>query len=208
MESECTTFFVCTAAELRRGFPGWLPPLPKPVRRRMKMGNGKVLEIETQDPLWPADHVVPDPEYCSASGAEGYDDFLSARLRPFIRACPHWIARDLQDSEVNPLSAVLGVEAPMKRVLFGPPASWGCVDQLPSESLSRLSGLDRQGLEDAARRWAAVMSSPKNTQPLIMDVKMTDGWTVREARELLGPLAALARRAKGEQKIYLLVDAA
>ena len=49
-----TTIFLCNPQQLASGFPGWLPPLPKPIKRQIKNPlTGKTSIVETNSPEWP-----------------------------------------------------------------------------------------------------------------------------------------------------------
>lgn len=44
-----TTIFLCKPQQLAAGFPGWLPPLPTPVKRQIKSPfTGQTAIIETR----------------------------------------------------------------------------------------------------------------------------------------------------------------
>jgi hypothetical protein len=200
-----TTFFVCKAEELPAGFPGWRLPLAKPVRRKVRNPfTGELSVVETREPEWP-DEAGEEPErdYQVVAIEGRYEDYLEGRLRPFVRACPHWAAKGLTEVELGPLLEAAAVEDSMECAIYGPPSSGAVIQQLPPEFLARLGSLDLKAL---ARQWAARMSTPEHTHS-VSGVKLSDGWTAAEALEILRPIAALARKATGGRQMYLLTEA-
>jgi hypothetical protein len=82
-----TTFFLCKSKDLAKGFPGWRPPLAKPVRREIRNPfTGKLTVIETRAPEWPEDTSEwPEREHQVAVIRGKYEDYLEGRLPPFVR---------------------------------------------------------------------------------------------------------------------------
>lgn len=200
-----TTFFLCRPEELPGGFPGWRLPLAEPVRREFRNPfTGEVSVVETREPEWPEDASdEPERDYQAAVIQAGYEDYLEGRLRPFVRACPHWCAKGLTEVELEPLLQAAGVATSMEGALYAPPSSGAFVQQLPLEFLATLDSLD---LSEVASQWAAAMSTPEHTHS-VTGVRLSDGWTAGEALELLRPIAALASRAGTGQRMYLLTEA-
>jgi hypothetical protein len=90
----------------------------------------------------------------------------------------------------------------MECAIYGPPSSGAIVQQLPPEFLAKLGSLDQKRI---AKRWAAAMSTREHTHS-VSGVKLNDGWTAKEALEILRPLVALAREATVGQQMYLLIE--
>lgn len=189
-------------------FPGWRPPLPQPVRREFKNPfTGEVSIIETREPEFINEGDEAPERHYSVTAIEGsYEEYLESRLPPFVRAHPHWAAKGLTEIELSPLAAALGVEPNLECALYGPPSIGALVLQLSPDMLSKLSELDRRGVETVAKRWATMRSSPEYTHS-VTGVKLSDGWKASDAMELLLPAVALARQAAGEKQMYLLIEA-
>jgi hypothetical protein len=202
-----TTFFLCKPEELPAGFPGWRPPLPQPVRRKVKNPfTNELLTIETREPEWPdAEDDALDRDYQVIAGKGSYEDYLEGRLPPFVRVRPHWAAKGLTDLELNPLAKAIGVGSTLECPLYSPPASGAMLHQLPSDMVSQLRALDQRELDAVASRWAARMSTPDYTQS-VTGVKLSDGWAASDAMEILKPIAALASQAKDDHGVYLLIE--
>jgi hypothetical protein len=200
-----TTFFLCRPDELPDGFPGWRLPLATPVRREARNPfTGKVVVVESREPQWPEDASEDTTAEYHVVAIEGsYEDYLEARLPPFVRACPHWAAKGLTEVDLAPLLEGAGAPGEMACPLYAPPSSGAMLQQLPSGFLAALPSLDRNAV---ARRWAAALSTPEHTHT-ISGVKLSDGWTPAEALDVLEPLAALVRRAAEGQQLYLLTEA-
>jgi hypothetical protein len=199
-----TTFFLCQPKDLLRGFPGWRLPLARPVRREVRDPfTGEVRVIETREPDWPqgAD-AEPEQEYRVVAIEGRYEDYLEGRLPPFVHGCPHWAAKGLTVVELTPLFKAAGVEAGMACPIYGPPSSGALVQQLPPAFFAKLGSLDQKSI---AKRWAAAMSTREYTHS-VSGVKLNDGWTAKEALEILRPLVALAREAEAGQQMYLLME--
>jgi hypothetical protein len=199
-----TTFFLCKPKELLRGFPGWRLPLSKPVRREVRNPfTGEMMVMETQEPDWVANEDEgAEREYRVVAIEGNYEEYLEGRLPPFVHDCPHWAAKGLTEVELTPLFKAAGVEAAMEFPIYGPPSSGATVQQLPPEFLARLGSLDQKSI---AKRWAAAMSTREHTHS-VSGVKLNDGWTAKEALEILRPLVALAIQAAPRQQMYLFIE--
>jgi hypothetical protein len=200
-----TTFFLCQPQELPGGFPGWRLPLEQPRRREVRNPfTGKVLIVETREPQWPEDaHGRPGRDYQVVAIEGRYEEFLQSRLPPFVRACPHWAAKGLTSVQLDPLIRAAGVEGALECAIYSPPSSGAVVQHLPPAFLSKLGSLNQMAV---AERWAAVMSTPEHTHS-VSGLKLSDGWTATEALEILRSIVALARKAIGGQRMYLLTEA-
>ncbi len=200
-----TTFFLCKPKDLLPGFPGWRPPRARPVRREVRIPfTGETKVILSREPDWPegADEVeAPAPRVVAITGS--YEDYLQARLPPFVRGCPHWATKGLTEVELAPLLAAVGVDGTMEEAIYSPPSSTAIVDVMPATFARRLGALDPGR---AAELWAAAMSTPEFTHS-VSGTRVSDGWTAEEALGLLQPLMALAGRATAGQRMYLLVEA-
>jgi hypothetical protein len=200
-----TTFFLCRPEELSGGFPGWRLPLAKPVRRKFRNPfTGEESVVETREPDWPEDAgALPERDYQVVAIEGRYEDYLEGRLSPFVRSCPHRAAKGLTQVELDPLLEAAGVTGALECAIYSPPSSGALVQQFPAEFLVRLGSLDQKAV---AKRWAAAMSAPEYTHS-VTGAKLSEGWEVSEARAILAPLVALARRASAGQQLYLLTEA-
>jgi len=203
-----TTFFVCKPQELAEGFPGWRLPLPQPVRREFKNPfTGKVSTIETREPEWQDEgDQAFDRDYQAVAIEGSYEDYLERRLPPFVHTLPHWAAKSLTEVELSPLAQAVGVAPRFECPLYGPPASGAVLQELSPDMLSKLALLDERGVDAAAEKWAATMSTPEYTRSMTGS-NIKDGWTASEAMEILRPIVALARQAGAGQRMYLLIEA-
>lgn len=203
-----TTFFLCGPQQLASGFPGWLPPLPKPVKRQFNNPfTGETTTVETREPEWPEseDAEMMDREYQVVPIEGNYEDYLEGRLPQFVQQQAHWAAKGLTEIELTPLAEALGVEAKFECPLYGPPSSGAVLQELPSELVPKLGSLDHGGLRLVAKKWAAIMSTPEFTHSA-SGRRLNDGWALSDAIEILQPLVDLARQAAG-QRMYLLIEA-
>jgi hypothetical protein len=189
------------------GFPGWLPPLPKPVQRQFRNPfTGEITTVETRKPEWPdgEDAENMDSEYQVMEIQGNYQDYLVGRLPPFVQRQPHWAAKGLTEVELIPLAEALGVEAKFECPLFAPPSFGAVLQELPSEFNPKLVSLDQGSLQAIAEKWAATMSTPEYTHS-VSGERLNDGWTVSEAIEILYLLVELARQGV-DQRMYLLIE--
>jgi hypothetical protein len=203
-----TTFFLCKPEELPVGFPGWRLPLAKPVRRKVRNPfTGKMVVIESREPKWPKGAGdEPDRDYQVVAIEGPYEDYLEDRLPPFVRGCSHWAAKGLTEVELKPFLESAGVDDRLEPAIYSPPSSSAMVQQLPTELLTKLGSLNQRGLRSVAKRWAAVMSTPEYTHS-VSGIKISDGWTVSDAMEIVQPIVELARKAASGQRMYLLIEA-
>jgi hypothetical protein len=199
-----TTFFLCKPDELLGGFPGWRPPLAKPVRREFRNPfTDELSVVETQEPEWPDEGEESNREYGVVEIQGRYEDYLEGRLPDFVRSRPHWAAKGLTEIELGPLCEAVGVGTEFVCPIYGPPSSGAVVQQLPPGLLAKLAALD---LKAVAKQWAAAMSTPEHTHSA-SGVKLSDGWSAADASAILKPLVALARQATAGQQLYLLIEA-
>jgi hypothetical protein len=200
-----TTFFLGRPEELLGGFPAWQLPLEKAVRREVRNPfTGEVSVIESREPDWPdhpSDETDLEARVVKIKG--NYEDYLESRLPPFVRTCAHWAAKGLTEVEVIPLVKAAGAAAALEPALYSPPSSGAMLQKLPPEFLAKLGSADQKAL---AKKWATAMSAPEHTHS-VTGVKLSDGWTMNEAHELLQPLVALAKKAALGQHMYLLTEA-
>ncbi len=203
-----TTFFLCKPGELPAGFPGWRPPLAQPVQRQFTNPfTGEVFTKETLAPDWPDEgEEPPAPNYQAVEIKGSYEDYLEGRLLPLVRTNPHWAAKSITDVELRPLARSVDIEPKFECPLYSPPSSGSALYVLSPNLLFKLSMLDEQGLETVAEKWAAEMSTPNHTHS-VSGIKLNDGWTTREAIEILRPIVELARKASAGQQMYLLIEA-
>jgi hypothetical protein len=97
----------------------------------------------------------------------------------------------------------VGVPNALEDALFGRTA--GLIQRVRPELLARLEVLDDDALQDLARKWAAVMSSPRHTHTL-GGMKVSSGWTAECARGTVEAILRLARQRDGSQAMYLLIE--
>jgi hypothetical protein len=201
-----STFFLAKPRDLGRGFPGWKPPLPKPVQRTFKNPfTGEVKTIESTAPEWPDedDGWSRAPQVVGITG--DYEDYLEGRVPRFVRDRPHWCAKGLTEVELKPLGQALDIEPALATALYGPPPAGAIIDRIRPELVSALESLEKNEVKAVARRWAATMSSRDFTHSVTGN-RISDGWRVGDALDILEPLIDLAReRAEGEF-MYLLVE--
>jgi hypothetical protein len=204
------TFFVCKPQELTEGFPGWLPPLPHPVKREFRNPMTKqVSVIETRRPEWPREDApspIP-PRYKVAAIQGSYQEYLEGRQQPFVRGKPHWCAKELTETELTPLGEIFGLNSVMEPEppLYNRPSSGAFLEQCRAEFVAKLISLDEQATTAVAKSWATSMSSPEFTHSASGN-KISDGWTESQATKILLPLAALAKRAEPGMTMFLLVE--
>jgi hypothetical protein len=204
-----TTFFVCDPEQLAAGFPGWRPPLRKPVKRTFKNPfTGEMTTVETREPEWPNDEdsELMDREFQVVAVEGDYADYLEGRLPPCIRRQPHWAAKGLTEVELSPLAQAMGVEGKFECPLYGPPSSGAVLQEVPPELLAKLASLDAKALNALAGKWAAARSTREHTHS-VTGVKLNDGWSKSDALEILQPIVALAQKAAAGQCMYLLIEA-
>jgi len=204
-----STFFFCQPEQLARGFPGWRPPLPKPVRRQVNNPfTGEIMTIETRAPEWPEeeeDQAQP-LEYGVVAMKGRYEDYLEDRLPEFVRTQPHWCSKGLMNIELDALGEALNVKPVVEDALFAPPSAGGAhVWQIRSELVAALVALDDRRLKASAEGWAQVMSGPEYTQNSEGET-IADGWEAGDALQILKPLVKLARQAAAGQLMYLLIE--
>lgn len=204
-----STFFVCNTEKLPDGFPGWRPPLLKPVRRKVKNPfTGKMTILETRAPEWSDEEESTSlaREYKVVAITGKYEDYLEGRLRPFVRAQPHWCAKGLTEVELNPLGQAAGVEPALETTLYSPPSSGALLQQLRPELLAKLLVLDKEGVKAIGERWAATMSTPRYTHS-VTGKKISAGCSAEDALAILEPILELARQVSDQQGMYLLIEA-
>jgi hypothetical protein len=118
-----SVFFLCKPEDLLEVFPGWLPPLPRPVRRTFKHAfTGEWVTAETRVP------GEDDPRFDGArwrklvsgitrevkrktKGHGANPDDHDAFLLPQIRVRPHWGTCDVDHLDVARIAAACGVDA-------------------------------------------------------------------------------------------------
>lgn len=202
-----STFFLCKPSDLIQNFPGWRLPLPAPVRRHVANPfTGQKSTIETREPEWPEEDDVQEQDYQAVAIEGNYQEYLERRLPLSLQACPHWAAKNLTHVELGPLADALGEQPKFEDALYGPPSRGALLQELPGGMLSKLASLDQRGLEALSDSWAAGMSTDDYTRS-VTGAKLNDGWATTEAMQALEPIAALAKRAAPDQRMYLLVEA-
>jgi hypothetical protein len=203
-----TTFFLCNPSELPGGFPGWRPPLPQPVKREFKSRiTGQTSIIETQVPDW-NDQPSEDPEagrYVAMKIEGSYEDYLQARLPPFVRSQPHWCTKGLTDIELTPLAEALGVVPAMETALYCRPSLGAVLQQFRPDFVSKLTSLDDSAAQKTAQAWAGTMSTPKHTHTR-SGKRLYPDWTAAGAIAILRPLIALAKQSDGKSGMYVLIE--
>lgn len=205
-----TTFFVCQPEDLVRGFPGWLPPLPNPIRREVRNPLTKqMMVIETRKPEWPPEgaqtpSAMPHRTVTSIPGS--YEDYLEGRIKPFVRGKLHWCAKGVTQIELDPLGEVLGLPLLLETALYAHPGSGASLQRLREELPKKLGVLDDTAIEEVASSWAARMSAPEFTHS-VSGNKLSDGWTAEQAIKILQPLVVLSRQADPRAAMYLLTEA-
>ncbi len=206
-----TTFFVCEPQVLTAGFPGWRPPLPKPVRREFKNPfTGETTAVLTREPEWPdgeeADLMERGYQVVAIEG--NYEDYLERRIPQFIRDQPHWCTKNLTEVELKPLAEAVGLETSLDFdcPLYGPLSLGAVIQGIPPILCAKLLALDETDLVTVAGRWAATMSTPNYTHS-VSGEKLSAGWTAEKAMSVLQPIVKLAKEAIGGKGIFLLIEA-
>jgi hypothetical protein len=200
-----TTFFLCEPTTLVDGFPGWRVPLEEPVRREIRNPfTGELMVIQSREPEWPENNMdeVPDLNYQAITIEGSYEDYLEARLPPFVHRHPHWAAKELTPAELEPLLDILDVQGRLEPAIYSPPLSGNAIEEFPAEFLAKLKSIDARA---AAERWAAALSTPEYTHS-VSGVKLSGGWTAREAFDILKPIVSLGLKATPAQRMYLLTE--
>ncbi len=200
-----STFFVCRPDELPAGFPGWKLPLVTPVRREVRNPfTGQTTVIETREPDWPEeemnDESLPEIQVVAIQG--NYQDYLENRLPKFVRNCKHWAAKGLTEVELGPLLEAVGTPRSMEQAIYGPPSAGAIVQQFPQQFAASLVSLE---INSVAGKWAESMSTPEHTHS-VSGVRLSDGWTIDEARSALQPIAELVQSAAPNQRLFLLTE--
>jgi hypothetical protein len=197
------TFFLCEPTELKVGFPDWRAPLETPIRRETRNPfTGELMIVETREPEWPKLDYVPEFNFQAVEIEDSYEDYLEGRLRPFVRAHPHWAAKGLTPVELHPLLELLDVRDRIDSAMYSPPSSGDVLEELPQAFMAKLPSLNAATI---AERWAKALSTPEHTHS-VTGIKLSDGWTSSETAAILNPLVALGRQATPEQRMYLLTE--
>ena len=201
-----STFFLCKPKDLLTSFPGWRLPLPTPVLRQLRNPfTGQTSTIETQEPEWPDEVEVFDEDYEVVAIEGDYQDYLEGRLPAPVQACPHWAAKNLTEVELGPLAEALAEQPQFASPLYGPPSRGALLLELPAGIVARLASLDQQGLANIAESWAAKMSTREHTHSATGE-ELAGGWAANETMQVLPPIAALAKRAAPDERMYLLIE--
>lgn len=202
------TFFICEPQRLAAGFPGWKLPLSEPVARNiLHPFTGEPMTISTREPQ--RDEDEPDieemPEYQIVSIEGDYQTYLEQRIPSFVQTLPHWCAKSLTRVEMSPLAALAmnQDDVEMEPPLYAHPSVNAGIDQFPIGFPQRLQVADQDMLQSLAKRWAAHMSTSDYTHSVDGD-RVSDDWSVDEARGLLEEIVALSRRATSDHAMYLL----
>lgn len=204
-----TTFFVCHPEELAAGFPGWLPPLLQPVKRKVTNPfTGEEITIESSSPEWPEEENagVANRQHQVVALSGKYQDYLEGRLPSLILREPHWASKGLTEVELGPLVESLGLEAAFSSPLFAPPSLGIMLQEFPIGVIGKLASLDQQAQQQIAEDWAAAMSTPEYTHSA-SDKRISENWDAAEAIQILQPLIQLAREAGPDRRMFLLVEA-
>jgi hypothetical protein len=203
-----TTFFLCKPSELLAGFPGWKPPLPKPVRRQVKnFFTSETINIETREPDWAEDEEIEltERQYGVVAIEESYADYLEGRIPQVVHTNPHWCSKGLTEIELNPIGQALCIEPVLDYALYSPP-SWGAtLQQFHPELLSKIRDMNKKELKAVGKQWAAAMSTPEHTHS-VSDAKLSDGWEPVYAISILEKLVEVAQQSTDEHGMYLLIE--
>jgi hypothetical protein len=206
-----STFFVARATELPGAFPGWKLPLPQPVTRQyFNRFLGEEVTTTSRSPDW--DDVDPDslemPEYQVVAIEEDYATYLENRIPSFVRAQPHWCAKNLTNIEIEALGeAALDAEVSLDSAMYAHPALGAGLLQLPDNFVAELKELKSPvAIEKLAAAWAARMSTPEHTHTMSGE-RIEEDWTAEDARRILDPLLKLVQEVSAGQAIYLLIEA-
>jgi hypothetical protein len=177
-------------------------------KKRPLYTPGETTTIETREPKWSEgeDVEATERDYQAVAIEGNYEDYLEGRLPAFVRAQPHWCAKGVTEVELKPLCEAVGVEASFDCPLYGPPSLGAGLQTISSGLCAKLSALDKKGLKEVAKRWAATMSTPERTHS-VSGTKLSDGWTINDAMSILKPIADLAKSAVDGQGLYLLIEA-
>ena len=198
-----TTFFVCRPVDLLPGFPGWKLPTAEPRTRQIRNPfTGEVSTIETREPEWDEDNEAQEfvPEVVLIEG--NYENYLENRIPALVRSSPHWAAKGLTTVELDVLLECMAVNGSLKSALYAPPSSGALLVKFPADFPSALKTVD---LNTVARAWAEVMSSPDYTHSVDGE-KLYDGWDHEDSFEILKSIASIARSAKDEERLFLLIE--
>jgi hypothetical protein len=135
-----TTFFLAEPKALADGFPGWRPPLAKPVRREFRNPfTGEAMVTESREPDWSEPvEVKPGKKLRVIRVKSTYTDYLEDRLPPFVRRCRHWATKGVTEVELTPLLEALGVKGSLEPALYAPPIREAALQQLPAKFASAL----------------------------------------------------------------------
>jgi hypothetical protein len=205
-----STFFLCLPAQLQAGFPGWRPPLPQPVSRKVTNPfTRKEMEIFTRAPEWEGVNSgeISLPEYQVTSVTGDYEAYLENRIPAFVRSLPHWCAKNLTSLELEPLISVVteSDDAKMETPIYAHPSLSASVEQFPDNFISRLKETDEDARLQFAQEWSSEMSTPDYTHS-ISGERVSDNWTIGDAMGILSSICDLANQGMGGEKMYLLVE--
>jgi hypothetical protein len=198
-----STFFVAAPDALLSNFPGWKPPLDKPVQREVELFGEKEI-IETREPLW--DDVQPDesqrPEYSVVAIEGDYATYLEQRLPSFVRASPHWCTKGLTNVELDPLGKLTDGEPAVIPALFSHPSHSAIIQEVRGPVVKQIS----RSPHELAGKWAARMSTPDYTHSADGSLRLNDDWSVDDVAAILKQLVELAKKADETKRLYLLLE--
>ena len=198
-----TTFFLAEPEELLSGFSGWKLPLATPVRREFQHAlTNELVTVETHEPEWLDEDMVEAPQYGVAAIGGSYADYLDGRLPLFVRGQRHWAAKNLTDIEIKPLLRITGVSTELCSPLYASPSTGAALQEFAVDFLPKLCAIDSL---EVAQQWAGDMSTPEHTHS-VTGIRLSHGWSLDDAMDILGPLVALANDASSKQRLYLLVE--
>lgn len=204
-----STFFLCDRETLPLLFPGWRPPRDVPVVREVKNPfTGEMTRVSSREPDWPDDASdTPLSDGYQLIRIEGnYEQYLEARLAPEIRGRPHWCTKGLMEDEMAELGAAAGVEPALDVALYAPPRVAATLAEMHRELVLQLAAADGRRLAEIASCWGGAMSMSDYVRTVPDDRTEGDPACAYEFG-VIEAIAALARRASSDERLYLLMEA-
>jgi len=199
-----STFFVAAPESLLAGFPGWKPPLDKPVQREVTDIFGDREVIETRAPLWDdVEQGEPSaPEYGVVAVEGDYAAYLKARLPLFVRNAPHWCSKGITNVELDSLGKLVDGNPALVDAIFARPSRSAHLQSIRESIVEAIL----KSPQELAKKWAARMSTPAYTHSADGSTRLQADWSVDDALSILRPLGDLAKKAISGQRMYLLLE--
>jgi hypothetical protein len=140
-------------------------------------------ELDDADIRTPEEH-----EKAHEKDMDEASEFAAQGIIPFVRDRPHFCCLQITDMELEPLAEALGVEATFEWPLYAPGKVTHVLVQLPDAMVSKLASIAERALDEIV----GVVAEARRVHPLSL-------------RYIVRHIAALARKARPQEKMYLLI---